>query len=262
MEIIDLEERYEQTYCKCLEDWSDEFDDAGDLKKKWLARKKTQGLRVKLARNEKDEIVGMIHYVPIEHSWAKGVNLYLIYCVWVHGYKEGVGNNQGSGIGTLLLEAAEADCMELGADGLAAWGVRLPFFLRSKWYKKRGYKVADTDGMLELVWKPFKVDVMPPELIKRKKKPPAKNELPTVTCFRNGWCPAQNISCERAKRAASELGDRVRFIEYDTDNPEVFEEWGIADAVFIEDKCITNGPPLTDAKVKKQLDRALRRHRR
>jgi hypothetical protein len=204
----------------------------------------------------------MIHYVPIEQSWVSGKNLYFIYCIWVHGYKEGVGNNQGHGIGGLLLSAAEEDCRALGAAGLAAWGVRLPFFLRSKWYKKRGYRTADKDGMLELVWKPFKDGAMPPKLVKMKKKPPEKNELPTVTCFRNGWCPAQNISCERMKKAAADFGSKVKYVELDTDRPEVLDEWGIADAVFIDDKQINRGPPLTDKKIRKHLKKAVRKYNR
>lgn len=64
MEIIDLSDEYEETYCRCLEDWSDEMHEAGDLKNRWLEKKKKQGLRVKLARNHKHEIVGMIQFIP------------------------------------------------------------------------------------------------------------------------------------------------------------------------------------------------------
>ena len=53
MEIIDLSEEYEATYCRCLEDWADEMNESGDLKKRWREKKKKQGLRVKLARNHK-----------------------------------------------------------------------------------------------------------------------------------------------------------------------------------------------------------------
>ena len=40
MEIIDLVEEYENTYCMCLEDWSDEMKEAGDYKKVWYERKR------------------------------------------------------------------------------------------------------------------------------------------------------------------------------------------------------------------------------
>lgn len=253
MEIIDLSEEYEATYCRCLEDWSDEMNESGDLKKRWLEKKKKQGLRVKLARNHKQEIVGMIQYVPIEHSPAKGINLYYIYCIWVHGHKKGHGNWQKQGIGRMLLAAAEKDCREAGADGIAAWGIMLPFFMRSKWFKKHGYRRADRDGMIELVWKPFAIDALPPKLTRMKKKPAVEKGVVTVTCLRNGWCPAQNLSCERMKRAACEYSDNIKYVEIDTDARENLEEWGLADAIFIDNRIISTGPPPSYEKLRKIL---------
>lgn len=259
MEIIDLAKEYEDTYCVCLEDWSDELKEAGNYKKEWLERKKAQGLRVKLAKNEKNEIVGMIHYIPVEYSPVQGNDLYYIYCIWVHGYKQGVGNYQKRGIGTMLLEAAEADCRELGAGGIVAWGIILPFFMRSKWFKKHGYGSVDRDGMLELVWKPFTDTAKSPQLIKIKKKPSAHAGVVTVTCFRNGWCPAQNMSCERMKRAAAEYPDGVNYVEIDTDIKKNLDEWGVADGIFVDDKQIRTGPPPGYEKLQKILKKKMKR---
>ena len=116
MEIIDLADGYVDSYCACLEDWSDEMRESGSLKKEWYEKKRNQGLRVKLAVNEKREAVGMIHYAPIENAPADGSGLYYVYCVWVHGYKQGVGDNRKKGIGKKLLLAAETDAMALGAE--------------------------------------------------------------------------------------------------------------------------------------------------
>ena len=259
MEIIDLSEEYEGTYCKCLEDWSEEMGEAGDLKRVWLQKKKLQGLRVKLARNEKNEIVGMIQYIPVEYSPVKGKDLYYIYCIWVHGHKKGVGNNQKRGTGRLLLDAAENDCRESGAKGIAAWGITLPFFMRSRWFKKHGYRRADKDGMIELVWKPFIENAEPPQLMKLIKKPMVDQDAVTVTCFRNGWCPAQNISCERMKRAAGEYHDKIRYVEIDTDVRNNLEEWGMADGIFIDDKQINTGPPPSYPKLKNALKKKMKR---
>ena len=141
MEIIDLSDEYEGLFCKCLEDWSDEMQEVPDLKKAWLDRKRLQGFRAKLARTEDNQIVGMIQYIPIEHAPALGKNLYYIYCIWVHGYPQGVGNYQKQGIGSQLLAAAEADARDRGSSGMVAWGLRIPVFMRSKWFKKHGYQV-------------------------------------------------------------------------------------------------------------------------
>jgi N-acetylglutamate synthase-like GNAT family acetyltransferase len=256
MEIINISDEYVSTYCKCLEDWSDEMNEAGTLKSEWYQKKKQQGLRVKLAKNEKNDIVGMIHYIPIEQAPVLGNDLYYIYCIWIHGHKQGVGDNRKKGIGKLLLEAAEQDVQELGAGGIAAWGITLPFFMRSKWFKKYGYIRADKEGMTELVWKAFKENAEPPRLMRMKKRPEAEQGKVKVTCFRNGWCPGQNLACERMKRAVQEYGTRIEYVEIDTDSRQNLEEWGIADAIYIDDRQINTGPPPSFKKLQKLLKRS------
>ena len=255
MQIIDMTEEHEGLYCKCLEDWSDEMKEAGNHKERWLAMKKGQGLRVKLARSDENKIVGMIHYAPIEHAPVIGKDLYYVYCVWVHGYKEGVGNNQKMGIGKALLSAAEKDAESLGAKGLAAWGITLPFFMRSAWFKKQGYIRADKDGMMELVWKKFRDGAVAPSLLRMKKKPAAEEGAIRVTCLRNGWCPAQDLACERMKRAVGDIGRNIEYREIDTEIRANLDEWGLSDALFIDDKLVPFGPPPTYAKLKKMLEK-------
>ena len=63
MEIIDLEEKYKETYLVCLEDWSDEMKEAGNHKELWYNEMKNKGLGVKLAL-ENEKVVGMIQYLP------------------------------------------------------------------------------------------------------------------------------------------------------------------------------------------------------
>ena len=101
MEIVDLEEKYNTLYFMCLEDWSDEMNEAGSHKSSWFQKMKDKGLGVKLALNDEGNVVGMIQYVPIEYSFAQGSELYYINCIWVHGYEEGVGNYQKQGIEVL-----------------------------------------------------------------------------------------------------------------------------------------------------------------
>ncbi|GAI77393.1 unnamed protein product [marine sediment metagenome] len=80
-----------------------------------------------------------------------------------------------------------------------------------------------------------------------------------MTSFINGWCPAQNIVFERAQRAATEFGDKVVFTEIDTFNRETFLEWGIADALFIDDKEIRTGPPPSYEDVKKKIAKRVKK---
>ncbi|MBT3275255.1 MAG: GNAT family N-acetyltransferase [Spirochaetales bacterium] len=261
MQITDLKPELENLYCTCLEEWSDEMREAGDHKKCWLEGARTQGLRVKLALDDDGNGAGMIQYMPIEHTHVKGENLYFIYCIWVHGYKEGQGNYQKKGIGTKLLEAAEQDARELGARGIAAWGVSLPFYMRASWYKKKGYKACSRDGIAVLLWKAFCEDANAPEWVKQKKEPASTDGQITVHSFKNGWCPAQNIAYERAKRAADEIGAPVVFREYRTSDPEVFEEWGIVDALYVNSRKIRLGPPPSYEKIRSAIEKEKKRAR-
>lgn len=249
MNIIDLNEATEELYFVCLEDWSADMAEAGDHKKCWYAKMKDNGLRVKLAVGEQGEIGGMIQCLPIEHSMVDGANLTFIQCIWVHGHKQGRGDFQRRGMGKALLQAAESDAKSLNAKGMVAWGVSLPFFMRASWFKKQGYRVADRQGIQVLLWKPFTPDSTPPHWIKPKKKPELTPGKVTVTGFINGWCPAQNMVFERAKRAAAEFGDCVEFRAIDTSNREIFLEWGISDALFVDRKEIGHGPPLSYDKI-------------
>lgn len=253
MEIKDLEEKHKIDYLKCLECWSSEMDEAGNTKEEWFNKNKSRGLRVKLAVNDKNEAVGMIQYIPIENSYVAGKKLYFIYCIWIHGYKEGVGNFQGKGIGSSLLEAAEKDAKELGANGMAAWGISLPFWMKASWFKKHGYKKVDKDSVALLLWKPFNTSAEKPRWNKQKKKPLVIKEKVVVTSFVYGWCPAQNIVYERVKKICNEIGDPVVFNVIDTTIESNFKEWGIVDALYIDKKLINTGPPPSYEKLQKLI---------
>jgi GNAT superfamily N-acetyltransferase len=258
-QIVDLNESYHRPYFMCLEEWSDEIKEAGDRKNHWYNEMKEKGLRVKIAV-EDNQAVGMIQYLPVEHAFVEGSGLYFILCIWVHGYKKhGVGNRQKQGIGKALLAAAEEDARMLGAKGIAAWGFMLPFFMRASWFKKHGFKKADRQDMMALLWKPFSNDAIAPKWIKQHKKPQAEPGKVVVTSLVNGWCPAMNLVHERAKRASAEFGDQVIFREINTNNRENYLEWGVSDTVFIDEKALRSGPPLAYDKIYSRIDKRVRK---
>ncbi|WP_455209852.1 GNAT family N-acetyltransferase [Kaarinaea lacus] len=257
--ISDLSPIHIDTYFCCLEDWSDDIREAGNHKACWYEKFKHKGLVVKLALNNNDAAVGMIQYLPIEESFVKGQNLYFVLCIWVHGHKQGIGDHQGHGIGQALLQAAEDDAEQKGAKGIAAWGLWLPIWMKASWFKKHGYENADREGLSLLVWKAFTEDAKPPSWYRVKKDPPVTSGKVTVAAFINGWCPAQNMTYERTKRASAEFGDKVIFLEYDTSNRDTFLEWGITDAVFVNGKPVSHGPPPSYEKIKKIIEKEIKK---
>jgi len=258
MEIVDPTEKYLKNYFACLEDWSEEMKEAGNHKELWYEKMKDKGLRVKLAVDN-DKVCGMIQYLPVEHSFIEGKDLYFINCIWVHGYKKGVGNYQKKGIGKSLLKAAEDDARSKKAKGIAAWGITFPFWMKASWFKKQGYIKVDKDGMSVLLWKPFTEDALPPSWIKKKKEPGKSVGKVSVTSFINGWCPAQNLVYERAKRASSEFGPKVEFQEIHTFDRDIFLGWGIVDGLYIDGKKIRTGPPPSYKTIRRKIERRVKK---
>ncbi len=262
MDVIDLTDELCPMYFCCLEDWAEEMQEAGDHKDRWYEQFRDRGLRVKLARADDGTIGGMIQYLPIEHAFAEGSGLYMVLCIWVHGYKQGVGNHQKRGMGRAMLAAAEADAVERGAKGMAAWGLGLPIWMKASWFRRRGYRVADREGLRVLLWKPFSDDAEPPRWIRGGPPVPVGDGPVRVTAFLNGWCPAQNIAFERMRRAAAEFGDDVVFERIDTAEKAAMREWGQSDALFIDGRSVRTGPPPSYDRLRRRVARAVRKARR
>jgi len=259
MKIIDLTPEYEEQYFGCLEEWTDEVKEAGDHKACWYARMREKGVRVKLALNDQGIVGGMIQYLPIEYSPVDGHDLYYILCIWVHGHRKGRGNFQNKGMGKALLKAAETDVEELGGKGLVAWGIILPFFMRARWFKKRGYQVTDKQRMMRLLWKPFVTGAEPPKFMKAGKLPDLIPDKVNVTVFLNGWCPAQNLVYERTKRVVFDFGEKIIFNVYRTIDHDILRYWGICDALYVQGKQIWTGPPPSYEKIRKIISKQVDR---
>lgn len=102
-------------------------------------------------------------------------------------------------------------------------------------------------------------DAMAPQWIKEQKRPKKIAGQVTVTAFINGWCPAQNLVYERARLAAQELGERVVFQTINTFERAALLEWGISDALFIDDRPMRTGPPPSLARIRKRITSKLKR---
>ncbi|MCX6093299.1 MAG: GNAT family N-acetyltransferase [Candidatus Bipolaricaulota bacterium] len=262
MRIVDLSPEHESVFASCLEDRLPEAREAGSLRAEWIHVMKGRGLRAKLAVTDREVPVGMIQYVPASETLLDGSpGAYFVYCIWVVGFRDDRGNHQGKGLGTALLAAAEADAKSLGATGLAAWGLVLPFWMRASWFRKHGYRRVDRSGMAALMWKPFAPDTSAPRFVRPKKTPKRIPGQITVTSFLYGQCRAGNVGHERARRACAEIGSPVVYRVVDTKNMATANEWGILDALYVDDREVRNGPPLSYDKLKKRIEKAARRLR-
>ena len=60
-----------------------------------------------------------------------------------------------------------------------------------------------------------------------------------------------NLANEKARKIAAEFSDIAVFEEVVTDEPGILEEWGISDGLFINEREIPVGPPLSDKKLRR-----------
>jgi GNAT superfamily N-acetyltransferase len=260
MRIVDVDDTTKMLFGQCLEDWNPDVLEAGDRRVRWLERFAPRGLRGKIAVDDAGTPGGMIQYLPIEESTIDGEGLWFVTCIWVHGHEQGRGNFQGRGMGRALLAAAEDDARDRAATGMAAWGLWLPFWMKASWFRRHGYRTADRDGIAALVWKPFVAGARPPRWFRRTRKPLEQTPgCVNVTCFVNGWCSAGNLTAERARRVAGELGDRVVFREIDTSEHATVAEWGLSDALFVDGKRVMTGPPLAADRLRNIVNKRLAR---
>ena len=126
--------------------------------------------------------------------------------------------------------------------------------MKASWFRKQGYVSVDRQGLAVLLWKPFIGNATPPQWLRPAKKPGRHEEGKVcVTAFLNGWCPAQNLTFERTRRACEDLGEDAMFRTIDTLDKKNLREWGIPDGVFINGKKIGWGPPLTYKKIQRKI---------
>jgi hypothetical protein len=131
--------------------------------------------------------------------------------------------------------------------------------MKASWFKKQGYRSVDKQGISVLMWKPFSAEAKPPKWFpKTGKLPEPQPGRVNVTAFSSGWCLAQNLVYERAKRVASEFGDAVEFREIDTSTRDKVAEWGAIDEVFVDGKKLQTGPPPSYKTIHRAMARRVR----
>lgn len=254
MPIVDLTAEHLEAYFHCLVPDGPEAKLGRARKAAWYEAMASRGLVVKLAV-EAGVPVGMVQAVPVEQSFVVGRGLYVVLCIWIRKVKDAIGDHQGKGLGTALLTALEDEARRRGATGVAAWGLSMPFFMRARWFEKRGYTPADRNGMAVLLWKRFRDDAEPPRWMREQKPVPLVPGKATVTCFANGWCAFQNVAVERARAVAAELGEHAVYREISCIESEAMREWGRSDDIYIGERLVSRGPPPSEAKLRRMLRR-------
>ena len=201
----------------------------------------------------------MIQYGPIEHSFVDGSGLYFIYCIHVHGYKQGRGNFQGRGMGTALLPQPRRMPARSAPRAWPPGASWLPFWMKASWFKKHGYRKADRQGISVLLWKPFTDDAS----LRAGSPRWARSPSPSRQGERHGLLERLVPGAEPRLRARQARGGRVRRRRSrsarSTPRRGARSPSGASsDAVFVDGKNLQKGPPPSYEKIRKAIARKLR----
>lgn len=259
MKITDLTTEYEELYLQCLEDWSEDMKESGQHRRLWFEEMKTKGLVVRISLNDQGQMTGFIQAIPVRQSVLVGEQGYFINCIWVHGHKQGIGDCRKRGIGSALLHKLEEHLLDIGCEGIAAWGLMLPFWMKASWFKQKGFKRVDRDGIAALMWKPLTSNGTPPKWRRMIKKPLPGTDKLVISLFNTGWCSALNITYERVKRIALNYPDSIILNEYNTRDRKVLLEWGISDDIWLDNKQLMTGPPPSYKTLEKKIVKLLKK---
>jgi GNAT superfamily N-acetyltransferase len=261
MRLTDVDAATEVTFLHCLHDERPDDPRVLEMRRKWLRDTQARGLRAKLLLRDDGAAVGMCQAMPIEHTHLVGRDLLAVLCIWVHGYRHLVGNQQGQGYGRTILEALEADARASGFLGVAAWGMDFPHWNPVSFYEHMGYARVDRDGAAVLVWKPFTDAARPPSFLRQARRPVGGPNRVSLAAFGNGSCMGVCQQVVAARDAAVGLEGVADYIEVDTSDREALSSWGISGGIFLDGEPLRpNEPPPTSEVIRRDvLDAAGRR---
>ncbi len=117
----------------------------------WLKQRYPEGLRYKVLRSKKDGDIGMIEYVPGEHSWrpvaARGY--LVIHCLMVNR------RHADRGLGSLLLDTCLRDAKKNQCRGVAVVTSSGSFMAKRDLFIKSGFVPVASSPPCELLVKKF-----------------------------------------------------------------------------------------------------------
>ena len=256
MRLADIDATTEDTFLRCLHDELPADPRVMAMRREWLATYQPKGHRAKVLFDDREQVVGLTNYIPVEHSPYEGENLMAILCMWIHGYGHGVGNQQSQGYGRFMLEEIEADARASGCDGMVVWGKDYDAWNPIAFYEHMGYARVDQSGLDVLAWKAFNERARPPALLAHHV--PAEDEgtgRVRVTSVSNGWCGGGCQQCMMVRDAVEGLAEQVTLVEvYAHEKSDMRARGESIDVVYVDDVPFRpDGPPATAADLKAEV---------
>ena len=130
-------------------------------KRKWFEKRYSEGLRLKILKDEADKMIGFIEYIPASNAWRPldTDNFMFIHCISVYSKKD-----RHKGYGAMLIEDAEKEAKQQKMDGLCTMTSKGAWLADRTIFEKNGFKEVDKKGRFELFSKKWNENTEDPKL--------------------------------------------------------------------------------------------------
>jgi len=179
-------------------------------KVEWFKMKINQGLKIGLALDERDKLIGFIEYIPAEIAWrpVKADGYLFIHCIAVYA-KE----TRNKNLGSLLIQFCEADARQNNKSGICAMSSNGAWIADKSVFEKNGFEVADRLGRFELMCKKFDDKNPEPRFIDWTKN---QSKYQGWNLIYSDQCPWHEKSVTDLKQAAHDNGIVLNVIKLET----------------------------------------------
>jgi len=213
-----------------------------NLKKEWLKKRFSEGLRFKKI-NVSGKI--FIEYIPAEYAWRpiKAPGHMFIQCLWVSG------RFKGHGLGEKLLNGCIEDSKKENKRGIVVVSSNkvMPYLTDKGFFMKYGFEICDTaPPYFELLVKKFKRDDSSPQFNESAKKGGCDNKR-GLTFIYTDQCPFTALYVNEMADVAKSRRIPAKKIKLETtkdaqSSPSAFGTFGVFyNGDFLTHKIISKG---------------------
>jgi len=231
LRVVDADDRHFRYVSLCTHVDSDSPDQvkAAERRLGWLKEQIREGrMAVKVAINGDGKPVGFMHLIPIEFptSGLVGRDLMVIPCLT----SERAPKERGTGVGRVLVEAAEQEARSKGLKGLAVHAYDGDFwFMPSGFFERLGFRRVGDSEIWVKRWAETDVPFLRPS---RYSYVPVLGKV-VIDYFWSPFCLTVCQEVESIRQVAEEFGDGIMLREYRADDPDVAARYGMGRALFI-----------------------------
>jgi GNAT superfamily N-acetyltransferase len=114
----------------------------------WFKLKINQGIKIRIATDQRNKQLGFIEYIPSELAWRpiEASNYLFVQCIALM-----VKEARQNGIGSALLRSCEEDARKNNKSGVCAMSSNGVWMANRTLYEKNGYREVDKLGRFELM---------------------------------------------------------------------------------------------------------------